>query len=93
MVEAQVTSAVGLALLGVSSVAGIGGASLFAIAIWRHGRLPKWTVVLYALSFPLLAFPVTFATELLGAALPFVGAGKMAWQVWQQSAAAKGQSL
>jgi hypothetical protein len=46
VVEAQVTSAIGVALLIFESVAGIGGASLFAIAIWRHGRLPRWTVVL-----------------------------------------------
>jgi len=91
VVEAQVTSAVGLALLGVSSVAGIGGASLFAIAIWRHGRLPKWTVVLFVLSFPLLAFPVTFTTELLGAILLLISAGAMAWTGWQEAVAGAGQ--
>jgi len=91
VVEAQVASAVGLALLGVSSVGGIGGASLFAIAIWRHGRLPKWTVVLFVLSFPLLAFPVTFTTELLGAVLLLISAGVMAWKGWQGSVAGAGQ--
>lgn len=82
VVEANFTSGLGLILLGVSSVAGIIGVILFAIAIWRHGRLPKWTGVVYALSFPLLAFPVTFTTELLGAVLLLISTGVIAWKVW-----------
>jgi hypothetical protein len=87
VVEANFTSALGLALLGVSSVAGIIGVILFAIAIWRHGRLPKWTGVLFALSLPLLVVPVTFTTELLGAVILLISAGVMAWKGWQDSVA------
>jgi hypothetical protein len=68
-------------------VVGIIGVILFAIAIWRHGRLPKWTGVLFALSLPLLAFPVTFTTELLGAVLLLISAGVIALKVWQESGA------
>jgi hypothetical protein len=85
VVEANFESSLGLALLVVSAVVGIIGAILFAIAIWRHGRLPKWTGVLFALSVPLLAFPVTFRTELLGAMLLLTSAGVIAWTVWQES--------
>jgi len=87
VVEANFTSSVGLALLSVSSVAGIIGVILFAIAIWRHGRLPKWTGVLFAMSLPLLAVPVTFTTELLGAVILLISAGMMAWKGWQESVA------
>jgi hypothetical protein len=87
VVEANFESGLGLALLVVSSVVGIIGVILFAIAIWRHGRLPKWTGVLFALSLPLLAFPVTFTTELLGAVLLLISAGVIALKVWQESGA------
>ena len=87
VVEANFTSPLGLALLAVSSVGGIIGAILFAIAIWRHGSLPKWTGVLFALSVPLLAFPVTFTTELLGAVLQLISASVIAWKGWQESVA------
>jgi hypothetical protein len=60
---------------------------LYAIAIWRHGRLPKWTGVLFALSLPLLAVPVTLMTELLGAVILLISAGMMAWKGWQESGA------
>ena len=91
VVEANFTSALGLALLGVSVAAGITGVVLFAIAIWRHGRLPKWSGVLLALSLALLAIPVTFATELLGAVLQLISAGVIAWKGWQDSVSQAGQ--
>src|SRR5918994_2149188 len=50
VVEAGFRSALGLALVGFSSAAGIIGPFLFAVAIWRDGRLPKWTGVIFALS-------------------------------------------
>ena len=43
VLQANFTSTLGLVLLGVSSAFGIIGIVLFAIVIWRHGRLPKWT--------------------------------------------------
>jgi hypothetical protein len=76
----------GLVVLGVSSVGGIGGAILFGVAIWRDGRLPKWTGVLFALSIAGgLAFPVSLATELLGAVLLMISAGVIARKGWQES--------
>ena len=91
VVEANFTSGLGLVLLAVGGSASIIGLILFAIAIWRHGRLPKWTGVAFVLSFPMLAFPVTFATELLGAVLLLISAGVIAWKVWQESMAGPGQ--
>ena len=85
VVEANFTSGLALVLFGVSAVATIIGAILFGIAIWRHGSLPKWTSVTYVLSV-LLAFPITFATELLGAVLYLISTGVIAWNVWQESA-------
>ncbi len=91
VVEANFTSPLGLALLGVSTAAGIIGLILFGIAIWRDGRLPKWTGVLLGLTVLLLAIPVTFTTELLGAVLLLIGAGMIAWKGWQESVAGAGQ--
>jgi len=90
VVEANFTG-LGLVLLGVAAVAGITGQMLFGIAIWRHGRLPKWTGVLYALSPLLAAFPVYLPVELLGAVLLLISTGLIAWKVWQESIAGAGQ--
>ena len=92
VVEAIFTSALGLALLGVQAVGYIIGPILFAVAIWRDGRLPRWMGILFALSIAGgLAFPVTLATELLGAALLLISAGVMAWKGWQESVPGAGQ--
>lgn len=85
VVAAQFTSGLGLALLAVEGAAYVLGAVLFAIAIWRDGRLPKWTGVLFALSVLLVAVPVTFATELLGAVILSISAGTIAWKGWLES--------
>lgn len=90
VVEAGFTSTLGLVLLGVSSAAGITGPILFAVAIWRDGRLPKWTGVSFALSIALLGVPVTFPTELLGAVLLLISTGVIAWKGWQESLAGAG---
>ncbi|HEX9597362.1 MAG TPA: hypothetical protein VF982_10825 [Anaerolineales bacterium] len=87
VVEANFTGTLGLTLLGVSTAGGLVGTILFTVAIWRDGRLPKWTAVLLGLSILLLALPLTFPTELLGAVLLLVSAGVMAWKGWQESAA------
>ena len=91
VIEANFTSPLGLALLGVAGAASIIGLVLFAIAIWRDGRLPKWTGVLLALSLPLLIYPVTLATELLGAVLWLFSAGVIAWKGWQETVAGSGR--
>jgi hypothetical protein len=83
VVEASFRSPLGLALLGVSSAGGIIGPLLFAVAIWRDGRLPRWTGVIFALSVALMAVPLTFPTELLGAVLLLVSAGFM-WRSHDQ---------
>jgi hypothetical protein len=66
------------------------GAILFGVAIWRDGRLPKWTGVVFAISVALLAVPLTFATELLGAILLLASAGVMRWRGGQEFLAAAG---
>jgi hypothetical protein len=83
------STGLGSALMATMSTAAIIGAVLFMIAIWRDGRLPKWTVVLLALSQPLLV-GFTFATELLGAVLLLISTAMIAWKGWQESAAGTG---
>src|SRR5512138_10447 len=78
VVAATFVSPLGAAVQAIHTLAVIGGAILFAVATWRDGRLPRWTAVLLALSIVLLAIPATFANELLGALLLFIGAGAMA---------------
>lgn len=90
VVEAHFTSGLGAGLLGVMALVGIIGMSLFAIAIWRDGRLPKWTAILLWVSLPLLAFPVTFATELLGGVLMLISASVIGRKGWQESGTAVG---
>ena len=76
----------GLVVLGVSGMGGIGGAILFAVAIWRDGTLPRWTAVLLGLGFLLVSMPVTtFPTQLLGAVLLVISASVIAWKGWQES--------
>jgi len=83
------SSGPGLALMAFMSTAAIMGSILFMIAIWRDGRLPKWTVILLALSQPLLV-GFTFTTELLGALLLLISTTMVAWKGWQESAAGTG---
>jgi len=42
-----------LAIGGVSVLFSVLGAILFSVAIWRSGKLPKWSAVAYAISAPL----------------------------------------
>lgn len=72
--------------MATSSVAGTVGAILFGIAIWRDGRSPRLTGVIFALSVALLAVPIAFATELLGAMLLLISASVMWWNARQRSA-------
>ena len=83
------STGLGSVLMATMSTAAIIGAILFMIAIWRDGRLPKWTVVLLALSQPLLV-GFTFMTELLGAVLLLISTAMIAWKGWQESAAGTG---
>lgn len=80
-----------IALLGVVVLARIIGVALFVIAIWKDGRLPKWTAIVFPLGFLLTAAAATFATELLGAVLLLISTGMMAWKGWQESAVGAGQ--
>ena len=89
VLEANFTGT-GIALLGIGAMADLIGFILFAIAMWRDGRLPKWTVILFVLSLPLLAAPVTFMTELLGAVLLLISTATIAWKGWQESEARTG---
>jgi hypothetical protein len=89
VLEANFTGT-GIALLGIGGLAAIIGFILFAIVMWRDGRLPRWTVILFVLSLPLLAAAVTFVTELLGAVLLLISTGRIAWQGWQESGAKVG---
>ena len=75
-------SGLGLTLFGLSGVGEIVGWILFTVALWRDGRLPKWTVVLFLLALPLVVIPVTLSTEFLGWVLLMVSAGVMAWKAW-----------
>jgi hypothetical protein len=85
VVEVNFTG-LGLAVLAVSVAGGIFGTILFAVAIWRDGRRPRWTAVLLGLSILLLGLPLTFPTELLGAVLLLISASVIAWKGWQESA-------
>jgi hypothetical protein len=80
-----------IAVLGVAALARIIGVPLFVIAIWKDGRLPKWTAIAFLLGFLLAAAAVTFATELLGTVLLLISTGMMAWKGWQESAVGAGQ--
>lgn len=86
IVESSFTG-LGLALLGVSSMAGGISTILFAVSIWRHERLPRWLGPLYGFKGLLLALsgPGFFTTELLGAVLTLVCACVLAWKGWQES--------
>jgi hypothetical protein len=87
VVDANFTSPLGLALLGIGGMAAIIGVILFAIAIWRDGRLPKWTAVLFGLGILLQPFAAIFIIELLGLVLALIATSMMAWKGWQESAA------
>ena len=91
VLKANFTSPLGLALLGVAAGAATIGVFLFAIAIWRDGRLPKWTAVLFVLGVLLQPFAAIFIIELLGLVLALISTGMMAWKGWQESAAAAGK--
>jgi hypothetical protein len=91
VVEANLTSGLGLILLAIGGVTGLPGMILFAIAIWRDGRLAKWTAIVFALGFILVAAAVTFATEFLGWVLLLISTGVIAWKGWQESAVRAGQ--
>lgn len=80
-----------ITVLGVAALARIIGVPLLVIAIWKDGRLPKWTAIAFPLGFILVAAAVTFATELLGAVLLLLSTGMMAWKGWQESAVGAGQ--
>jgi hypothetical protein len=85
--QATFTNPLSLGLLGVTSVTALIGTLLFAIAIWRDGRLPEWAAVGWALRGLLLVIsgPGLFATELLGTVLALIVGCVIAWYGWQES--------
>ncbi len=85
VVKALFTSPLGAAVVAIQTLTVIVGAILFAVAIWRDGRLPRWTAVSLALSILFLGFPATFANELLGALLLLVSASAMTWRTWRET--------
>ena len=91
VVNANFTSPLGLALLSVGAGAATIGVIPFAIAIWRDGRLAKWTAVLFVLGVLLQPFASIFMIELLGLVLVLISTGMMAWKGWQESAVGAGQ--
>lgn len=74
----------GLTILFLSGVLSIVSSILFGIAIWRSGTLPKWSAIPLVVQALLLSFPVSFATELLGAILITFATGWIAWHAWKQ---------
>ena len=46
-----------LAFGGVSLLSSVLGSILFSVAIWRSGKLPKWSAIAYAISAPLNWIP------------------------------------
>ncbi len=88
--NAYFTSSIGLVLLGVASVAAIAGVFLFAIAIWRDGRLPKWTAILFVLGVLLQSLAAIFTIELLGLVLFLLSSSMIAWKGWQETRAGVG---
>ena len=90
LVEANLTSGLGLILLAIGGVLGLPGTILFGIAIWKDPRLPRWTGVVYVLSPLGLAIPTTTATERLGAVLLLISSSVIAWKGWQESRAGAG---
>lgn len=84
VVEVNFTSPVGLAWTAIRGLFWVLGPVLFAVAMWRDGGLPRWTGPALAVAF-LLLIPVTYVTELLGAALFLVTAGVIAWHGWRAS--------
>jgi hypothetical protein len=80
----------GLVLFGLSGVCEIIGWILFAVALWRDGRLPKSAVVLFLLALPLAVIPFTLATEFLGWVLLLISASMMVWKGWQEAITSAG---
>ena len=92
VVESNLTG-LGLVLFGLSGVGEILGWILFGVALWRDGRLPKWTVVLFLVALPLILIPATLANEFLGWVLLAISAVVMAWKGWQEARAGTGYRL
>src|SRR3712207_874052 len=64
----------------------LAGFTLWGVAIWRSGVLPKWAGVLVALHAPLLIFgPVSVVGPLVGALFALVGGGWIALSVLRGS--------
>lgn len=91
--KATFTNPFSLGLLSTTSVIGVISTLLFAVAIWRDGRLPNWLAVVWVLKNLLLIIsgPGLFVTELLGAVLTLVCAVVLAWKGRQETSVREGQ--
>src|SRR5207247_3870905 len=81
---AEATSASSLPSLvfgGFSLVSLTVGSILFAIAIWRCGRFPKWSALAYAISTPLAAPSYNSVAFFSGGILLFAAGIGIAWRV------------
>lgn len=72
-----------LAFGGVSILFSVLGAILFSMAIWRSGKLPKWSALAYAISAPLNWTPHYIPTLwFLGGILLFGAGVGIARRIW-----------
>ncbi len=62
------------------------GALVLGVAIWRSRSLPRWSAIPYAVSAPLLAFPLGLVLEVTGAALLAIAGIALALSIWRQRA-------
>jgi len=77
-----------LAVGGFSLISYVIGSVLFGVAIWRCGKLPKWSAVPYVISTPLNVTPHYIpALWFLGGMLLFVSGIGIAWGIWKKSPA------
>ena len=74
-----------LSTLTLGGVLFLVGAILYSVAIWRSGRLSKWTAIPFALAPPLLVFgpSVSFIAEFMGAVLLAVSGLALTADVWR----------
>ena len=89
VVESNLTG-LGFALFGLSSIGEILGWILFGVALWRDGRLPKWTVALFILALPVILIPISVTTEFLGWMLLVISAVVMVWKAWRETGVGTG---
>ena len=63
-------------------------AIFMSVAIWRSGKLPKWSALVYLLAGLILAFapPLPYLPELIGAILLAMSSVWIGWSIWRHRA-------